>query len=70
MRKKPPILSQNLAMKVGGIAGIGATSANAVIRLDKLNFTAGEKFTTYIEMDNKECAKPVKSFKYKLRRNI
>jgi len=65
-----PVLSQNLAMKVGGIAGIGATTANAVIKIDKLNYTAGESINTYITMNNKDCAKPVKSFKYKLRRNI
>ena len=55
---------------IGGIAGIGTTKAQADISVEKLEFQVGENIKVHIDMNNSACAKPVKSFKYKLRRNI
>lgn len=57
-------------MKIGGLAGIGTTTASAEISIDKNVFCIGEKAKINIEMDNSDCAKPVKSFKFKLRRRV
>ena len=57
-------------MKVGGIAGIGATDASAKVSLQKTDFHVGEGINVHIEMDNTACSKPVKSYKFKLRRVI
>ena len=50
--------------------GIGTTTASAKIKLEKSSFHAGEGAAVHIEMDNSTCAKPVKSYKFKLRRVI
>ena len=67
---KPAELRQTIQCEVGGVAGIGASTARATISLDKLRFAPGEKTLVHIDMDNSKCKKPVKSFKCKLFRKI
>ena len=64
------VLKQSLQMTIGGIAGIGSTQASAEISVEKLEHHVGDGIRVHIEMNNSECAKPVKSYKFKLRRNI
>ena len=68
--KKDGELKKNLEMTIGGIAGLGSTKAMAEVDIEKLDYQVGENIKVRIDMDNSACAKPVKSFKYKLRRNI
>ena len=65
-----PNLSRTMVNKIGGMAGIGSTEAKSVINLTKEEFAPGEKIQVAIDMDNTKCAKPVKSFKIKLKRVI
>ena len=57
-------------MKIGGLAGLGTTTASASISIDRNLFCIGDKANVRVDMDNSDCAKPVKSFKFKLRRRI
>ena len=63
-------LTKSIQMRVGGIAGLGSTEASAKITLDRNKVHVGDKVNVRIEMNNKDCAKPVKSFKFKLKRVI
>lgn len=56
--------------KVGGIAGLGTSEAKADISLTKIAFKAGEIMVVNVQMNNKKCKKPVKSFKIKMKRKI
>jgi hypothetical protein len=67
---KPEDIEKNISMKIGGIAGIGTTEAKAKINIEKRDFQVGEGIKVTIAMDNSTCAKPVKSYKFKLRRVI
>jgi len=53
-------------MKVGGALGVGGSQARATISLEKSTFQPGEKIKVYIDIDNNDCKKDVKSFKTKL----
>ena len=57
-------------MRIGGIAGIGTTDASADISLQKSSYHVGEGIKVTIDMNNSTCAKPVKSYKFKLKRTI
>ena len=59
-----------LKVSVGGMAGLGASEASAVISLDKNRFAPGEQIRVDIDMDNSTCKKAVKSYKCKLQRKI
>ena len=63
-------LTKALNVKVGGVAGLGASDATAIISLEKLRFCAGETIKVHIDMDNSNCKKAVKSYKVKLQRKI
>ena len=67
---KDEVLHQDISMKVGGIAGIGTTEAKAQVKIAKRDHHVGEGIKVTIDMDNSTCAKPVKSYKFKLRRVI
>ena len=63
-------LTQVLKVKIGGVAGLGASEATAVISLEKHRFAPGENIKVHIDMDNVTCKKAVKSYKCKLQRTI
>ena len=65
-----PNLTKVLKVKVGGVAGLGASEATSVITLEKQRFAPGENIRVDIQMDNLSCKKAVKSYKCKLQRKI
>ena len=69
-KAKEADLKQSLVMKVGGVAGIGASDAKADISIEHPIHHVGDGIKVHIELDNSACKKPVKSYKFKLRRVI
>jgi len=50
--------------------GWGAEFCSSKIVFDKNQYLPGEKAKVKILCDNRKCAKPVQSFKFKLKRKI
>jgi len=54
--------------KIGGMAGLGAEQIRAKFTISKKVFSPGEKVVVKVDMDNSDCGKAVKSYKFKLLR--
>lgn len=63
-------IERDLSVKVGGIGGIGASEAKCKISLARFGFTSGEEAKICVDMDNSACSKPIKSYKFKLKRKV
>lgn len=57
-------------MTIGGLLGIGTSTASCTIWLEKARFAPGEKIKVHFDINNTGCKKPIKSFKTKLFRRI
>ena len=65
----PPVnLKVDLRSEVGGFLGMGTSICNSQIFFEKSQYYLGEHARVRIVCDNTECAKDVRSFKFKLLR--